>query len=292
MKIGLFPPFGNPHVNKEYVQRLGPATEERGFDSIWALEHVVLFDEYQSRYPYSPDGRFPFGGETGVLDPFISLSFLTMVTSTIRLGTGICLLPQRNPVYTAKEAATIDYLSNGRLIMGVGVGWLAEEFQVLQVPFERRGSRCRSYVEVMKRLWCDPVSEYKDEFYSLPPCRQFPKPVQTPHPPIHFGGESNAALKRVADQGQGWYGFSLEPEEAAERMEYLKKLMDERGRSMDELEVSICPYMKSLDLDKVKRYRDVGIDRVIVACMLPSTNDIVPTLDLLAESLVEPARRL
>ena len=175
---------------------------------MWVAEHVVLFDDYRSAYPYAANGRIPAPPESGMLEPFTALAFLAAVTKTLRLGTGICLLPQRNPVYTAKEAANVDFLSGGRLDLGIGVGWLAEEFRAVAAPFEHRGARCRSYVEVMRALWCDAVSEYKDEFYELPACRMYPKPVQRPHPPLHFGGESDAALRRVADLGQGWYGFN------------------------------------------------------------------------------------
>ena len=204
-----------------YLRALGTAVEERGFDSIWVAEHVVLFDEYASRYPYANDGRIPVRPESGILDPFAALSYLAAVTTRVRLGTGICLVPQRNPVYTAKEVATVDWLSGGRFDLGIGVGWLAEEFAALGVPFDRRGSRCRAYIDVMKTLWADPISEYSGEFYELAPTRQYPKPVQQPHPPIHFGGESDAALRRVADLGQGWYGFGLEPGEVKERISRL-----------------------------------------------------------------------
>lgn len=183
MRIGIFVPLGNPFATPEYVRVLGRQAEALGFASIWVAEHVVLFDSYASRYPYAADGRIPAGGESGFLDPFAALSFLAAVTDRIRLGTGICLVPQRNPVYTAKDVASVDVLSNGRLDFGVGIGWLAEEFQALNVPFERRAQRTRSYLEVMRRLWCDPVSAYEDEFYRLNACRQYPKPIQQPHPP-------------------------------------------------------------------------------------------------------------
>src|SRR5262245_2184968 len=218
MRIGLFTPVGNPFATPEYMQALGAGTEERGFHSLWVAEHVVLFDEYESRYPYAEDGRIPARGDAGFLDPFEALAFLAAGTKTLRLGTGICLVPQRNPVYTAKEVASVDWLSAGRLDFGVGVGWLAEEFRACATPFARRGDRSRAYLEVMRRLWCDDVSEYHGEFYDLPACRQYPKPIQRPHPPIHFGGESDAALRRVADLGQGWYPFNLEPEALASRL--------------------------------------------------------------------------
>ncbi len=282
MKIGLFAPLGGPVATGDYLNTLGPAAEERGFESLWVAEHVVLFDDYGSAYPYSDDGRIPAAPENGLLEPFTSLAFLAARTSRIRLGTGICLLPQRNPVYTAKEAGNVDFLSGGRLDLGIGVGWLAEEFRVAGVPFERRGARTRSYVEVLRRLWCDDVSEYKDEFYDLPACRMYPKPVQTPHPPIHFGGESDAALRRVAELGQGWYGFNRTPDEAADGIARLEAALATAGRSRADVQVSISPYMKPVDADAVRRYRDAGVDRLILVVFALDTGGLLSALDGLA----------
>jgi probable F420-dependent oxidoreductase len=292
MKIGVFPPFANPFTTPELLTTLGRAAEERGFHSIWAAEHVVLFDQYRSRYPYAEDGRIPAGGESGILDPLVALGFLAAATRTIRLGTGILLVPQRNPVYTAKEAATVDYLSNGRLDLGVGVGWLAEEFAALGVPWPRRGDRTREYLGVIRSLWCDPISQYKGEFYELAACRAYPKPVQQPHPPIHFGGESDAALERVAELGQGWYGFNLEPDELAARLRALDGMLARRGRRRSEIQVSVCPYQRGADRDKLARYRDAGADQVIVLAFAPTPDGVTRAFDEIAEQLVEPARRL
>jgi probable F420-dependent oxidoreductase len=290
VKVGLFAPLGNPWGTPEYLATFAKAAEERGFDSIWVAEHVVLFDEYASKYPYSSDGKIPAGGENGICEPFTALSFLAAHSSTIRLGTGICLVPQRNPVYTAKEVASVDWLSNGRLDFGVGIGWLEEEFRAVDVPFENRNERCREYIEVMKRLWCDPVSEFHGEIYDLPACRQYPKPVQQPHPPIHFGGETNAALRRVADIGQGWYGFGRDPEEVPERLETLERLLDERGRKRSDVTVSICPYLRGVDTDKALRYADTGIDRLILIALGSTPESLVRTLDDLAEAILVPIR--
>ncbi len=292
MRIGLFAPLAAPFATAEYLETLGRAAEERGFHSLWVAEHVVLFDDYASAYPYAADGRLPAQPENGMLEPFSTLSFLAAVTDRIRLGTGICLVPQRNPVYTAKEAATVDFLSGGRLDLGVGVGWLAEEFRAVAVPFERRGARCRSYIEVMRRLWCDATSEYKDDFYELPPCRMYPKPVQSPHPPIHFVGESDAALRRVADLGQGWYGFNRDPDEAADGIARLRTLLEARGRSLDDVEVSISPYLKPVAADALPRYRDAGADQLIVVAFAFDRDGLLSTLDGLAKSFVEPAAAL
>ena len=282
MKVGLFAPFTNPSATAEYIQAIGAGAEERGFDSIWLAEHVVLFDDYASQYPYAADGRIPVPTESGMLDPFLALSYLAACTKTIRLGTGICLLPQRNPVYTAKEAATVDWMSNGRLDLGIGVGWLEEEYQALGVPFERRGARCRAYIDVLKTLWCDDVSEYEGEFYSLPATRQFPKPVQQPHPPIHFGGESDAALRRVADLGQGWYGFSQTAEQVTERIAKLTAMLEKRGRSREEIEVSICPYLLGASPEIIAGYEAAGVDRVILLAAAANTEAIPGALGGLA----------
>jgi probable F420-dependent oxidoreductase len=300
MRIGLFAPLANPLATPEYLAALGPAAEERGFHSLWVAEHVVLFDQYASRYPYAADGRIPAGGENGILEPFTALSFLAAVTSRIRLGTGICLVPQRNPVYTAKEVAAVDWLSRGRFDFGVGVGWLAEEFEACATPFDRRGERCRDYLAAMQSLWRDPVSEHKGEFYSFPALRQYPKPVQKPHPPIHFGGESDAALRRVADLGQGWYGFSLLPEDVPPLLGKLDGMLAERGRSRADVQISVSPYLRAVDGDALARYRDAGVDQVI-ALALASPRDLtaagtrdalVKRLDELAERLVRPASKL
>ena len=292
MRIGLFAPLIAPHSNGDYLRTLGDASEERGFHSIWLAEHVVLFHEYASQYPYAEDGRIPAPPENGILDLFTSLSYLAAVTTTIRLGTGICLVPQRNPVYTAKEAANVDFLSGGRLDLGVGVGWLAEEFRALEAPFERRGARCRSYLEVIRRLWAEDRAEFKDEFYELPSCSMNPKPIQKPHPPIHFGGESDAAFKRVADLGNGWYGFNRDPEEAREEIERLSSILDSRGRSRSDIEISISPYMKPINLDALKRYRDAGVDQVIVLAAASDSDRLRANLDSLAEELVVPSAAL
>ncbi len=292
MRIGLFVPFISPVCTPDYIQALGRAAEERGFESLWVAEHVVRFDDYSSVYPYAEDGRIPAGGESGILEPFTSLAFLAAVTERIRLGTGVCLVPQRNPVYTAKEATVVDWLSGGRLDLGIGVGWLAEEFRALEVPFEHRGSRCRSYVEVMRTLWCDPVSEYKDEFYELPACRQYPKPVQSPHPPLHFGGESDAALRRVADLGQGWYGFNLTLDEFASRLARLDELLAERGRSRSDVQISLGPKDQSVDEQSLVRFHEAGADQLVVGALGRDADAVLRRLDGLVRTLVEPARAL
>ena len=289
MKIGTFVPFVSEYATPAFIAAAARRAEELGFHSIWAPEHVVLFDEYESRYPYTGDGRLRMAEGGGVLEPLNLLSFIAGATSHIRLGTGICLVPQRNPVYTAKEVATADFLSGGRVDFGVGIGWLAEEFAALGVPWERRAERTRAYVEVMRRLWCDPVSSYEGEFYQLPPSRQYPKPVQQPHPPIHFGGESDPALRRAADLGQGWFGFQLTPEGAAERVTKLTALLEARGRPRSDVLVTVAPNVREADAAMIEAYAEAGVDQILVAARGRTEAAYLESLERLAQALVQPA---
>jgi probable F420-dependent oxidoreductase len=289
MKVGVFMPIGAANADPELVALAGRAIEERGFESIWLPEHIVLFDEYASQYPYSPDGRFPGGGDTGLLEPFTGLTYLAAVTERVRLGTGICLVPQRNPVYTAKQAVDLDVLSGGRVDLGIGVGWLREEFEAVGMPFERRGARTDEHLAVMKALWCDEVSEHRGELYDLRPCRFYPKPVQQPHPPIHVGGESEAALRRVARLGQGWYTFNRLPEDLPGPLRRLDELLAEAGRTRDDITLSVCPYLQPIVPGMVDAYREHGVDRVIGMCFAFDRDTLLASLDQLVADLLEPA---
>jgi probable F420-dependent oxidoreductase len=289
MKSGVFVPLAAANADPEFLRAVGQAVEERGFESVRAAEHVVLFDDYASRYPYAPDGRFPGGRDSGLLEPFTALTFLAGVTRHVRLGTGICLVPQRNPVYTAKQVADLDVLSGGRVDFGVGIGWLREEFEVLQMPFEQRAERCREHLDVMKALWCDEVSEYRGDHYRLRPCRMYPKPVQQPHPPVHVGGESDAALRRVTEFGQGWYSFNRTPEELGDPLRRLDQLLAEKDRRRADVDITVCPYLNPLAPGMVEGYREHGVDRVVGLCFAFDRDSLLATLDQLVIDLVEPA---
>ena len=294
MEIGLFAPLGNGNATAEVLRTLGREAEARGFESIWVAEHVVLFDDYASQYPYSPDGRFPGGADTGLLEPLTALTYLAAVTDRIRLGTGICLVPQRNPVYTAKQVVDLDVLSGGRVDFGVGIGWLAEEFEALGVPFERRGARCDEYLAVMRALWCDEVSEHHGELYDLPACKMYPKPVQLPHPPIHVGGESDAALRRVARHGQGWYTFNRTPEDLDAPLARLDELLAAEGRARtagrEAVQLTVCPYLQPLGDGALEGYAERGVDRLVLLCLAFDVDMLKSQLDHLATTVLEPLR--
>jgi probable F420-dependent oxidoreductase len=288
MDIGLFVPLGNGNASAEVVRSLGREAEDRGFESIWVPEHVVLFDDYESRYPYAADGRFPGGGDTGLLEPLTALTYLAAVTNRIRLGSGICLVPQRNPVYTAKQVVDLDCLSGGRVDFGIGVGWLREEFEAVAVPFARRGARTDEYLQVMRSLWTDEVSSFEGEHYTLPACRMYPKPVQQPHPPIHVGGESAAAMRRAARHGDGWYSFNRLPDELDEPLERLDEMLAEEGRSRGDLQLTVSPYLNPVDAAAVEAYRACGVDRLVVLCLAFDVDGLRTQLDHLVSTVLEP----
>jgi probable F420-dependent oxidoreductase len=280
MKIGVQTGFSQA-TPPELIAAYGTIAEERGFHSLWVPEHVLFFQEYASRYPYAGDGKIP-GNPDGVMEPFTALAFVAACTRRIRLGTGICLVPQRNPIYTAKQAADLDYLSQGRFDFGIGVGWLREEFAALGVPWERRAARTRECIGVMKSLWCDEVSSYQGEFFHLPECLQNPKPTQKPHPPLFFGGESDAALSRVAELGQGWFGYNLAPEELPARLARLDALLAEQGRSRSDLEVYVSPPQGRLEEKTLDRFGELGVDQVILPLFAREVGQLRRRADALA----------
>ena len=289
MEFDIWLPTANPFATPEMLAAVAKEVEARDVHRIWVGEHVVMFDTYASSYPYAHDGRMPIGSGSGLLEPFTTLAFLAGLTARARLGTAMCLLPQRNPVYTAKEVATVDWLSAGRVDLGVGVGWLREEFEAVGVPWERRGARTDEYLEVLMTLWCEDPSSHRGDYYQLPPCNFFPKPVQAPHPPIHVGGESEAALDRAARRGQGWHTFNRPPSHLAPALERLDQLLERYGRGREDIEVTVCPYFQPLDPATTEQYALGGADAVAALVFVASADDVEPAFDAL-DPCIERAR--
>jgi probable F420-dependent oxidoreductase len=292
VRVGLFLPSVSPIATPEFLTAYGEAAEEAGFDSIWMGEHVVFFDDYASSYPYSADGRITLPPGNGMLEMFTTLSFLASATSKVRLGTGVCLVPQRNPVYTAKSVATLDWLSGGRLDFGVGIGWLREEFEVLNEPFEERAPRTREYMDVMRTLWRDDVSSYKGKYYDLPSCRMDPKPVQAGGPPVYFGGETDPALRRVAEIGDGWHGFNHTPDSAAASVECLEGFLKDAGRKLSEIDITVATYLQPADPADLPAFRDAGVDQIVLTGFAADPAGARDTIGALGDSWLGAAASL
>lgn len=293
MKIGFFAVGIGATVEPQVVRAVAIAAERLGFATLWAPEHVVLLEEYASKYPYS-SGQFPGPPDIPIADPFTTLAYAAACTSTIRLGTGICLVPEHNPLVLAKTAATLDRLSGGRFILGAGVGWLAEEFAALGIPFEHRGPRTREYIYVMRQLWTERSSSHAGEFVSFAGVLSYPKPVHAAGIPVWFGGESAAALRRVAEYGDGWLGFKVAPADAAAKIRRIEELLRANRRQRSDVTLAVSPYTAPIVPDDLIRYRDAGVEEVplLLRGRPRSEAEIITGLEALARDFVEPAAKL
>lgn len=243
--------------NADGLTRVVQAAEQLGYESVWTGEHVVLVD------PHEPPS--PVGPETNFIDTVASLAFAAAKTERIKLGSGIILLPQRNPVVLAKELAGIDVLSKGRLLFGLGVGYVPREFEAIGVPWEERGARTSEHIEAIRELWTSEAPTFEGRFTQFSGIQSRPRPIQDPHPPIHVGGMSLPGLRRAVAQGDGWYGFFLDVDAAAKAIEGLEEAakQTERREGLGRLEISITP-PGPIDADTAKRYEDLGVDRLVV----------------------------
>jgi probable F420-dependent oxidoreductase len=294
MQIGLFAVGIGPSADPEVITLIARTAEQGGFHSLWAPEHVVLLDQYASKYPYSKDGKLPMPNtKIDILDPFVALTFAAAHTKTLRLGTGICLLPERNPVVTAKEIASLDKVSGGRFDFGIGIGWLAEEFTAVGVPWERRAERTREYLKAMKLLWTEEEPDFKGEFCSFPKVRLYPKPVQKPHPPLIFGGESTPALRRVGEVGDGWFGVNVTVDDAKAKIARIREYAQAAGRDPGKLHFSVSPGLgEPVEMDRIKQYRDVGVHQVVVGAIPRDGQGMKGEIERLAGKLVAPSAKL
>jgi probable F420-dependent oxidoreductase len=247
------------------------AAEAGGFDTIWTVEHVVVPSGYESPYPYDASGKMAGGAEEFDLpDPLVWLTWAAAKTSRIRLATGILILPQRNPVVTAKELATLDHLSGGRLSVGVGAGWLAEEFDALGVPFDDRGRRLDEYVAVMRALWSGGKTSFDGEFFQFRDCISRPRPAQGSIPVI-VGGDSAAAARRAGRLGDGYFPGGSSIEHIAERVELAKRTAEEHGRDPASLQLiagAAAPPGPKLD-ERIEQLAALGVAQTIVPTFRP-----------------------
>lgn len=280
MNIGITVPLPAYSVDVLFIANLA---EQLGFDSLWCAEHPIIPVHSSSKFPGSADGEIP---ETysHFVDPFIALSRASGVTSTIKLCTGITLIPERNPIILAKEVATLDVLSNGRLILGIGAGWLREETEILGGDFDHRWSQTRESIQIMKELWARSESGFQGQYYSLPPVKSYPQPIQRPHPPVILGGMAKNVLKRVVAWGDGWLPNRITPQELKAKRCELNKMATEAGRDPQSLSISI--HGQPPDADSVSRYFDAGADRVIIRIApVKSEDDMSKQLESIANEL-------
>ena len=269
MRLGLHALGIGAGAERAVIDAVAAAAEHFGFATLWSGEHVVMVDEPQSRYPYADDGRIAVPAGADWIDPLIGLGFAAAATTTIGIATGVLLLPEHNPIVVAKQVATLDRLSGGRLTLGVGIGWSREEFDALGVPFERRAARTAEYVGAIRALWRDDVASFSGEFVNFSSVRVNPKPVRDRRVPVVVGGNSDAALRRVATWGDGWYGFNLaDAAQAAERTLKLRKLAGDLGRDPARLRVAVA--LRAPTRADLVQLAVAGIDELVLVDAPPA----------------------
>lgn len=283
MKFGLV--FANTGfaATPEGAASLGQIAEEAGFDSLWTVEHVVVPAGYESQYPYSPTGKMPGNEDNPIPDPLIWLTWVAANTRTIKLATGILILPQRNPVVLSKEVSTLDVLSGGRVILGVGVGWLREEFDAIGVEFDERGAITDEYVGALRSLWSEEEPTFKGTWTSFDRAKMYPKPVQAGGVPIHVGGHSKAAARRAGRIGDGFFPAKGSIEELTELFEVARSSARDAGRDPAAIEMTCGGAM---DVDGVKRFADAGADRLVIPAFGRDAEQYKQMLGSFAENVI------
>jgi probable F420-dependent oxidoreductase len=292
MKIGIFVGIA-AGARPDSMAAVAQHAERLGFGTLWAGEHVVMFDTYQSKYPYTESGDVPLARDADLLDPIVALTYAAAVTRTIGLATGISLIAEHNPVVLAKQIGSLDYLSGGRFALGVGIGWSEEEFSAVGVPFEKRARRTCEYLEAMRKLWGEDRASFAGEFVHFNGARMNPKPITKDRLPVYFGGESMPALRRVAKYGTGWLGSNLAPAQTAERAARLRELFKNNGRNPDQMRIMMLPGVAHFSPDNLARYRDAGVDEIVILVNSSAKQeDNIGKLEHLARRWVEPSAKL
>jgi probable F420-dependent oxidoreductase len=261
MKVGIIPINIGAESGEQMIQ-LAQLAESLGYESAWTFEHVIVPLDYASKYPYNATGKMGAAPETPFVDPLIALTAIASATKTLRLGTGVNILSQVNPIYMAKQAASLDFISNGRFMLGVGIGWLREEFEALGVPFEKRGARFDDYVEGMRKIWSGDVVEHQSEFIHWSGFKSYPLPIQNPFPVV-MGGIQGKIFERIAKYGNGWFAPEGHPEALRGHLETLRVACEQHERDFADIEIT-CMWTGKGGKESLEALEAVGVHRVVV----------------------------
>ena len=273
MKFGFMLPQFGAMATHENMLSMAQLAEEQGFESVWAADHVIMPTRISTPYPYSKSGEYIADPKGAHLEPFTMLSFVAGCTRRIRLGFTVIVAPYRNPVVTGKMLASLDVLSNGRLVVGVGAGWLEEEFQALEVSFAKRWARTEEHIRIWKELWTAAEPQFDGQFYHFSEVQCRPQPLQKPHPPITIGGRGKASLKRVVSLGDGWQVVSEHPDDVystegdlAKDLATLKQMSEKAGRDFQTIEITAVIIAGTAEgvLRDIAQYERIGVSRLIL----------------------------
>ena len=288
MKVGLA--FASSiAIDMDTTLDLCRRAEAAGFESLWGGEHVIIPDSIASKYPYSEDGKIPAEPDTPVPDPLIWLAFAAAAAPTLRLGTCILIVPQRNPLVLAKELSTLDNLSGGRVELGLGVGWLKEEFDALGVPWERRGARNDEYIAAMRALWAAPHAEYHGEFVDFEPVTCSPRPVQQSIP-IIVGGDTDAAIRRAARIADGYFPGEGDPERLGALITRVRQAAEQVDRDPDSIQINAMFGAQMADpVAGIEQLAKLGVGRIMVPAFFFAGPGGLDRLDQFAEGVMPAA---
>ena len=262
---------------------LAKKAEDFRYDSLWLAEHPILPVNSKTPWPGSPDGKIP-KNYADTADPFVALGRASAVTEKLLLGTGICLVPERNPLILAKEIATLDMYSKGRFLFGIGAGWLREETEIMGGDFPHRWTQTREAVMAMKELWTTVESEYHGTYYDFPPVYSFPMPTQRPHPPIYLGGHAKNVFKRLVSWGNAWMPNRITPQEIEDGRKQIESLCIESGR--DPNEIGITVYGVAADRELLKDFESAGAERAVVSIDSVEEKQAIEQLEDMAGKLL------
>ena len=281
MKLGLSFANAGPAAEPAHATAIARKAEEVGFDSLWTVEHVVVPAGYESEYPYNRSGKMAGGEDAAIPDPLVWLAYVAAVTQRIHLATGILILPQRSPLYTAKEVATLDVLSGGRVILGVGIGWLREEFEALRVPFEGRGRRTDEYVAALRTLWAEDNPTFSGEHVAFSDARMWPKPVRR-SVPIVVGGHADSSARRAGRIGDGYFPGRAGADDLERLVGIARQSAEEAGRDPRALEITAGGRPTP---ENIERLASLGVSRLIVPPAGFETSAVLEGLEQVAQAL-------
>jgi probable F420-dependent oxidoreductase len=274
MKFGIM--FANVLFGDgDGAKAVATAADDLGYESIWTVEHVAVPKDYKSPYPYSPSGKMGGPDDMSIPDPFTWLAYIAAVTTNIKLATGVAILPQRNVVYTAKEMATLDQLSGGRVILGAGAGWMREEFDVLGVPFDDRGKRTDEYIRALRVIWGDESPTFHGDYVDFTDTYVRPQPVNKSIP-IHIGGHTDRAARRAGELGDGFFPGASDHDTLAHAIGHMRLHAEKNGREPDAIEVTAGGAMDPAGVEKLAA---LGVSRVVIPPLAMDKDGIRAALD-------------